>query len=385
MKTVLKLFFISLGLIIYISCAKDDAVKNDPATEQAILAKYLDLPANPFNYTSPDLPAFYNDQFIKIQDNTPAGNPVTNWGATLGRVLFYDKRLSKNNTISCSSCHAQETGFTDPKQFSDGFNGGLSKRHSMSLINARYYVNGRFFWDERAATLEDQVLMPIQDQVEMGMRLDTLVKRLKGTEFYPILFKYAFGNETINEQNISRALAQFVRSMVSYSSRYDEGRAVVNNRVTDFPNFTAEENQGKNIFMTNARVNCSGCHTTDAFIMDNPRNNGLDASNPDSGIFVHSKDANDIGKFKVPSLRNVAQRERFMHDGSIQGLQAVIEHYNSFIQMSPTLDPHLINSTTQGPERMNLSQAEKDALIAFLKTLTDEKITSDKKFSSPFR
>lgn len=356
----------------------------DPEADRyEILSRHLKIPASPFNYEHPALPDFFNNQFVRFQDNTPASNPITNWGATLGRVLFYDTRLSINHRISCASCHKQEFGFTDTAQFSTGFMGGFTKRHSMALVNAKYYSNGRFFWDERAASLEEQVLTPIQDQVEMGMRLDTLVARLQATEFYPILFQYAFGTGTITSENIAKALAQFVRSMVSYQSKYDVGRNLSPDREANFSNFTSEENRGKDIFMKSLPINCFGCHNTDVFIADNPRNNGTHADNKDVGIFIHTNDVLDLGKFKAPSLKNVALRGRYMDDGSIQGLSGVIDHYNQAILANPNLDPH-IKDTLGKPARMHLSPAEVQALKAFLETLTDYEIIRDEKFRSPF-
>jgi len=372
-----------LVLMSYMSCKKDPPVSGEK-TEMDILKEHLHIPEIPYNYASPDLPGFFKDQFITVQNNTPANNKVTDWGATLGRVLFYDTRLSMNHTIACASCHIQKFGFTDTSVLSKGFKGGLTKRHSMSLNNAVFYISGRFFWDERAATLEDQVLMPIQDTLEMGMTLDTLVNRLKQTPFYPILFKYAFGTADINSQTISKALAQFVRSMISYRSKYDIGRANANTKIEDFNNFTLEENLGKFIFMTHPKVNCSGCHTTDAFIMDNPRNNGLSVTNNDVGTFTHTNYNRDIGKFKSPSLKNIALRANFMHDGKIRGLQNVINHYDLAIQPNPNLDPHLIDTNTGQPITMNLSVTEINALLAFLQTLTDDALIKDVKFSSPF-
>src|SRR6185295_14903648 len=177
---------------------------------------------------------YLNPQALN-QDNTPQNNPVTDAGATLGRVLFYDKRLSTNGTVSCSSCHQPQHGFSDPRKFSVGFNGGLTGRNSMGLNNARYYARGHFFWDERAATLEDQVLQPIQNSVEMGMTLPALVTRLSAEPFYTNLFANAFGTPVVDTNRISRALAQFVRSMVSTRSKYDAGVPV------GFTNFTAQE------------------------------------------------------------------------------------------------------------------------------------------------
>ncbi|HRO44003.1 MAG TPA: cytochrome c peroxidase [Flavipsychrobacter sp.] len=366
-------------LFAFLSCRKEQVIE----TEVSIIKNYLNLPATPFNYSNPALPAFFSNEFITIQNNTPTDNPTTDWGATLGRVLFYDVRLSKSNSISCASCHKQEFGFADTAQFSKGFDGKFTGRHSMSLLNAAFYLNGRFFWDERAASLEQQVLMPIQDSLEMGLQLDELRSRLAATEFYPLLFKQAFGSTDITNEGISKALAQFVRSMISYQSKYDEGRSMVADRDSNFPNFTPQENRGKRIFMGNTNVNCFGCHNTDVFITDHPRNNGLTLTNQDVGIYIHSNDPFDIGKFKAPSLKNVAVRHRYMHDGSIVGLINVLRHYDTGIQMNPNLDPH-IGALNGKPATMNLSDDDLEALASFLETLTDHKIMQDEKFSSPF-
>ena len=346
------------------------------------LQKTLDLPKTPYDYT-PVLPGYFQNQFIRIIDNTPPDNPVTNWGATLGRVLFYDKQLSLNHTVSCASCHKQQFGFADTARFSKGLHGGATARHSMGLANAAYYKGGGFFWDERAATLEQQTLMPIQDAVEMGMTLPVLIERLSQTKYYPALFKRSFGDEQITEERISKALAQFVRAIISYRSKFDSGRAMVASADQPFPNYTTEENRGKNIFFNHNPVNCAGCHNTETFSMDFPRNNGLGELSEDKGVFTHTQDPLDIGKFKAPSLKNISLRKHFMHDGSFTSLEEVIEHYSSGITMSPTLDAHLV-SNGQAVQK-NLSNDEKKALLAFLRTLTDFELVKDEKFTSPFR
>lgn len=380
----IKILLIPSLLAVYMACSKDPSIPLLPQ-EMDVLNKELILKEIPFKYTSEALPSFFTNQFITIQNNTPNNNPVTNWGATLGRVLFYDKKLSLNHKLSCASCHAQQFGFTDTARLSIGYQGGFTGRHSMSLINAVYYTNGRFFWDERAASLEEQVLKPIQDSVEMGMRLDSLVTRLQKTPHYPILFKNAFGNQEINSDKISKALAQFVRSMISYRSKYDVGRASANSNLENFNNFSAEENRGKKIFMTHTKVNCSGCHNTDVFIMDNPRNNGITMNNPDAGIYKHTQNLMDIGKFKAPSLKNIFLRKRYMHDGSFEGLASVINHYNNSILPNSNLDPHLLDLSTGKPYQMNLSNSDINDLITFLATLTDEELIKDEKFNTPFR
>jgi cytochrome c peroxidase len=338
------------------------------------------LPAQPYSYAA-NLPPHFLAAVMLQQDNTPAGNPVTNAGATLGRVLFYDKRLSSNRTVSCGSCHQQAAGFSDPRNFSIGLAGGLTSRNSMGLTNARWYQRKAFFWDERAATLEDQVLHPIQNTIEMGMTLTDLIARLSTESFYGPLFTAAFGSTEINADRISRALAQFVRSLVSTRTKYDEGVA------TNFSNFTAEENLGRRLF--NGEVGpatCATCHGTDNF-SPGPRinNNGLENPYVDKGLGAVSLAPQDEGLFKVPSLRNIALTAPYMHDGRFATLEEVVEFYNSKVVAHPNLSPPLrARPPAQGPLRLNLTAAEKAALVAFMKTLTDTSLTSDVRFSDPF-
>ncbi len=368
------------ALLACLACEKEQITSADPVVNDPF-AGVLNLPENPFNYNFA-LPAYLTNGPVAAADNAPLDNPITNEGATLGRVLFYDKILSINNTISCGSCHQQDKGFSDPLIFSDGFDGGKTGRHSMSLANSRFYNNGRFFWDERAETLEDQVLMPIQDEVEMGMTLDSLIQRLNTLDYYPPLFTDAFGDATINEERISRAMAQFVRSMTSHTSKYDEGRQQVANAGAAFPNFTALENQGKALFL-NPQIGCAACHGTDAFIAPEARNNGLDASLTDQGAGVNG-DPQQNGKFKVGSLKNVGLTAPYMHDGRFTTLREVIEHYNSGVQDNPSLDAPLRLPGNGGVRRLNLTETEKDALVAFLHTLSDDVMINDEKFSDPF-
>ena len=177
------------------------------------------LPATPFNYSVVNRPAHLDEAELRELDNTPKDNTITNAGATLGRVLFYDTQLSKNNTVSCASCHSLLAGFADARQFSVGYEGGLTGRNAMGLINVRYSnIHGSrpgFFWDERAATLEDQALMPIQDKVEMGMTLAELNHKLQRLPYYPAMFKAAFGTDQVTSARVAKAIAQFIRSAES--------------------------------------------------------------------------------------------------------------------------------------------------------------------------
>ncbi len=343
------------------------------------------LPATADNYALLNLPAHLAAPIITGQDNTPAGNPVTDAGATLGRVLFYDKRLSANHTVACASCHQPAHGFSDPRPFSVGFEGGLTDRNSMGLTSARYYPRRAFFWDERAATLEDQVLMPIQNEVEMGLTLDAMISRVSAEPYYAELFTKAFGTATVTSTRVSRALAQFVRSIVSSKSKYDEGVA------SGFANFTAEENLGRQVFLGQVgNATCAACHGTDNFV-PGPAvfNNGIENPSIDRGVGAITGDPADDGKFKVGSLRNIGLTAPYMHDGRFATLEQVVEFYATGVTAHPNLSAPLRNppgSPGAGqPRRLNLTSAQKAALVAFLHTLTDTSVTTDPRFADPFR
>lgn len=365
------------------------------------------LPEQPFDYAGIALPAHYqsadfpsgrrNSGSAADQDNTPPSNPITNAGATLGRVLFYDRKLSANGSVACASCHLQEHGFSDPDRLSRGFEGSLTRRRSMGLTNARFYGTGRFFWDERAATLEEQVLMPFQDPVEMGLTLPQLESLVQAQTYYPLLFQAAFGSTEVTSDRIARALAQFVRSLVSVDTKYDHGRSSVGAPLSPFPNFTEQENRGKRLFMTNGgvgRTPCTVCHQSEAMVTPIPprgrstftgaSNNGLDPrSIADRGVAETTGNGGDTGKFKSPSLRNVAVRAPYMHDGRFATLEAVVDHYSTGIRAHPNL-ANALHERNDRPERYNFTEVEKSALVAFLRTLTDETLLSHEMFADPF-
>ena len=383
MKPLNKVIYAFVMSFLFLSCSTDEEyIDLITATDQEVLNQTLNLPTDEFNYADVNLPNSFYDNNLMQEDNIPTNNRVRNQGATLGRVLFYDTALSKNNTVSCASCHDQSKSFSDGDRFSVGFEGGLTARNSMSLANARFYRNGRFFWDERASSLEEQVLMPIQDHIEMGLTLPELEAKLSLRRRYKILFNRAFGDTIITSERISRGLSQFVRSMVSYQSKFDDGLAQTRNPRTAFPNFTNSENRGKQLFFS-PQTNCAQCHSTAAFIGDRARNNGLDAQLTDLGVGGITGRNNDLGEFKVPSLRNIEVTAPFMHDGRFTTLEQVIEHYNSGVQNSQNLDGRLRRGN--GVRRLNLSNTDKIALKDFLLTLTDRVFLTDEKFSSPFR
>jgi cytochrome c peroxidase len=350
------------------------------------------LPSAPFHYGNIDLPQHFRRAAGRF-DNTPSDNSITDHGATLGRVLFYDNTLSINGTTSCASCHKQEFAFTDDRKLSVGFGGAKVKRNSMSLINTRFYRRGKFFWDERASSLEAQVLMPIENEIEMGHDLAALIIQLQSDPLYPPLFKEAFGSEQVTAERIAKALAQFVRSIVSYRSKYDVGRAKVQSVLDPFPNFTDQENYGKQQFF--GRANCANCHLADThqaedsarqtafFYVEAPVVNGIDSEveSADTGVGGRSGLGRDVGRFKAPSLRNVELTSPYMHDGRFVTLDQVIEHYNWSVRPHKNLDRRLQDIAANG---LALPEVEKVALTKFLTTLTDHKLTKDPKFSDPF-
>jgi len=294
-------------------------------------------------------------------------------------VLFYDKRLSANNTTSCGSCHVQAHAFADPKPSSKGFHGALTDRRAMPLVNVRYYQRARFFWDERAGNLEEMVLLPIRSRIEMGQDLTQAVDTFARDASYPALFTRAFGDSQITQERIGKALAQFVRSIVSYRSRYDDGRARVRAAQDDFDNFTRQENRGKALFMRN----CASCHMKDGnehFLVPSPANTGLRGTDPaaDGGVGDATLRPAELGSFKSPSLRNVEVTAPYGHDGRFATLDALIDHYSE----NPIMDPNVGYMVPVGP--LTFTASEKAAMIAFLNTLTDRRFLADPRFSNPF-
>jgi cytochrome c peroxidase len=365
--------FIGLGLTWGAHQRDEEKAAVKPSTDRT-----LRLPETPDHYADIDLPVHFKTPVVLRFDNTPADNPVTDQGATLGRVLFYDTRLSANNTVSCGSCHVQKHAFVDPRRASKGFEGKSTDRHAMGLVNLRYSTRGRFFWDERAGSLEEAVLLPIQSKLEMGQDLTQLMEVFAKDKHYPELFQKAFGEGKITPEKTAKALAQFLRSMVSYQSKYDAGRAKAGSVRDDFENFTVQENRGKALFLSS----CAACHLPgqDAhFSMIAPANNGLDADykNADGGVGDITLSGRHIGLFKSPSLRNVEHTAPYMHDGRLDTLEKVIDHYSKEVKAHPNLDPRM--------HRLQFTNSEKAALVAFLKTLTDHKFLTDPKFSDPFQ
>jgi cytochrome c peroxidase len=387
--TLLLLIFIIIGMY---SC-KDDETLVEPEEESftAIRTKFsnsIDL-NNLQNYAAQSIPAYIT------QDNTK-GNDITDKGATLGRVLFYDKMLSIDNTIACASCHKQELAFGDLDAASTGVN-GTTGRHSMRLINTRFAEEEKFFWDERAATLEEQTTQPIQDHTEMGYSgtngdpsLDDLIIKLKAIDYYPEFFTYVYGDSEITEERIQNSLAQFIRSIQSFDSKFDLGRVKTSRDRDDFDNFTANENAGKLLFLAPTKfnsdgvriaggANCGSCHRAPEFDIDPiSRNNGT------TGMIGGGTDLTVI---RSPTLRDVVNQAGsvnglLMHNGRFGALQGVIAHYNNIPANNENLDNRLRPGANL--QNLNLTATEKAQIIEFLRTLTGSDVYTNQKWSNPF-
>lgn len=335
------------------------------------------LPATSYVYDDAELPLpevfrISREFFGPLWDTTPVSNPTTNAGATLGRVLFYDKRLSATNTHACGSCHHQQRGFTDVARFSTGVAGTALQRNTMALGNVRHNFDNLYFTGRRVTGLEALALLPIEEPAELGNTVAALEQKLAATDFYPPLFTAAFGTPEITSDRISKALAQFLRALLSYRSEFDRAFADLQNPAPENV-FSAEELRGMELFNDHGR--CSFCHQQQVQILDRPHNdgnNGLDA------VF------NDQGIFRAASLRNIAVTAPYMHDGRFATLREVIDHYDHGVQFSAALSHTLRNEDGTAARQLNLTEADKDALEAFLNTLTDPDFLTDPRFADPF-
>lgn len=306
----------------------------------------------------------------------PNDNPLTNEGVALGKKLFYEEKLSADNTISCASCHKQENAFTDNTQFSVGIDGIAGSRNSMPLMNMAWDYGYQFFWDGRAIAIEGQAFEPVTDPIEMHNTWGNAVSVLQADNEYPKLFLRAFGTTIIDSNLVVKALAQFERTLISGNSKFD-------NYLKGDVTLTPSELSGFNIFMDESGGDCFHCHG-DPF---NPlwtdnlyHNNGLDATFSDLGRGAVTGDPADDGKFKTPTLRNLIYTAPYMHDGRFQTLDEVINHYSVGLQNSSTLDPLMKNVNIGG---IQLNPQEREDLKAFLLSLTDESFVNNPNYSDP--
>ena len=388
----IQIGILSALILTLISCGKSDTYEDVAYPNvKATFGTKIDL-ENLANYANQTVPGYITKSNIN-------GNPITDKGATLGRVLFYDKNLSSNNTVSCASCHQQNNAFSDVAIASQGVN-GTTGRHSMRLINTRFAAETKFFWDERAANLETQTTMPIKDHGEMGYsgtngdaNFATLLTKLSAIGYYKELFKFVYGTEEITESKIQLALAQFIRSIQSFDSKYDTGRALAANDNANFSNFTAQENAGKALYMappvfnatgnrTSGGLGCAGCHRAPEFDIDpNTRSNGIGGSIAGGQDFTNTRS---------PSLRDLVKTDGtlngpLMHTAVINSLQAAIGHYGDLTNATANntnLDPRLKPNGVG--QKLNLTATEVNSVIAFLKTLSGTNVYTDTKWSNPF-
>ncbi|MCB0607691.1 MAG: cytochrome C peroxidase [Lewinella sp.] len=372
MKRSYRYWFLVAGMVLLMGfgCRPDEKPACTNCPEDDLIQGTYDPTA--YNL---DLPPWMGTPLI------PADNPLTNAGVELGRFLFYDPILSADSTLSCAGCHKITHSFTDDARFSKGVLGLEGTRNSMPLINLAFNPNG-FFWDGRAGSLEDQVLVPVEDHKEMNETWDHVAEKLRAHKTYPAMFRKAFGIERkkeITKELTGRAIAQFERTLVSYQSKFDNVAQLNQGWLTD------SEERGKDLFYVEpndpTHPGCSHCHGGINFTDFTFRNNGLDDVSsldqfPDLGLGGHTGNFYDNGKFKVPSLRNVALTAPYMHDGRFQTLEEVLENYSA--------GGHNVENEDVNIRPFPLSAQQKQDMIRFLQTLTDTSYIHNPAFSNPF-
>ncbi len=318
-----------------------------------------------------EIPKLFSDNIIPpVIPNT---NPQTIEGVALGKTLFFDPILSGDNSQACADCHAPQNAFTDTSRFSDGIDGTLGTRNSMPLFNLAWNYDEQFFWDGKSFSLEHQAFSPVTDPTEMKSSWTDVVQKLQQHPEYPTLFEQAFGTQRIDSTLVTKAIAQFERTLISANSKFDKF-------LLGEVNLTPEEQNGFDVFMDEARGDCFHCHGSDKNPLwtDNAfHNNGLDATFTDLGLGTVTGDPADNGKFRSPSLRNLEFTAPYMHDGRFNTLEEVIEHYSEGLQNSPTIDPLMKKVALGG---VGLSEKDKSDLKAFLLTLSDYDFISNPDF-----
>ena len=332
--------------------------------------------APPISRPSPVKPLYLPEKYTPYRltvsstfpvPNLPRDNPLIEERVALGKALFNDTLLSKDNTISCSSCHDKNAAFADPRARSLGVRGQMGTRNAMALFNLAWKAS--FFWDGRAPTLRAQALMPIQDHTEMDQDLPGLMTKIASTRSYPTLFQTAFGSPDITAEKLGLALEQYLLTLASFDSKFDKvlvGKAKLDDA----------EKHGFELFMTEydprtgqRGADCFHCHGGPLFSDHQFHNNGLEQKDQDVGREKVTGQAYDHGKFATPSLRNVSRTAPYMHDGRFVTLEDVVAHYSTGVHRSPTLDPNLAKHPDGA---LHLSTEDQRALVAFLKTLSSE-------------
>lgn len=350
MKSNYNIFFL-FCLIIFSQC------KVDPNTQAG----------DGHNHTHYDLNIPAGLPPMKI----PANNPMSVEGIALGRKLFYDNLLSANNTMNCGSCHQLRNYFGDSNlAFSIGIDGLPGTRSSMPLFNVGY--SKTFFWDGGAADLESQVLGPIGNPLELHTDIGSVVKKLQQDALYPSLFKKAFGSDIVSSQLVMFAIAQFERTLISANSKFDKWKR-------GETTLTAEEQRGMDVYTNMNKGDCTHCHSFGSTFTDFEfRNTGLDSIPIDKGRYLITLNNDDEGKFKTPSLRNIAVTAPYMHDGRFTSLRQCIDHYNNNFYYTKNIAPELSHAI-----KGRMTEQDINDLISFLNTLTDFDFINNKNFDKP--
>ena len=361
--------------IVFFSCKKDEKPTVNPNPP---IPEFEDLSKIEYSPVSFDLPVL--DPLPQM--DIPIDNPLTEDGVTLGRYLFYDPILSGNEKMACADCHLPQGGFTDNLAVSKGVDGISGTRSSMSLVNAGYLTKG-LFWDGRTQTLEEQALLPVEDVNELHNDWESVEEKLRMHNDYPTRFRKAFGINhagEITRDLAVKAIAQFERSLVSANSKYD--RVI---RKEEF--FEEDELNGFEIFFDEPNdlpdAECGHCHNAPLFTVNQYFNNGIDSVGSledfeDKGLGAITNSLFDNGKFRAPSLRNIALTAPYMHDGRFQTLEEVIDHYNEGAHFADNIDPLI---KTRG---LGLSEQNKSDLLAFLHALTDTSFVNNPAYQNPF-
>ena len=386
-----KVLFGFIGLLLltlsFQSCGDEvsETYKDYTDEEYAIISKRLNLPSEVLKYSS----EFEDNFFINHIGEEDIRSRRSDHKATLGRVLFYDKKLSINESISCASCHKQEIGFADDVAFSVGFDGEITTRNSLPLGNTIGFEtaygrgNGRalFAWDEANEDIASQSKAAILSEIEMGLDMETVVERISADEAYPILFNKVYGDSNIMQHRVLEAIEEFVNSIVSAESRFDQQSMKHNGDIFgDFEGYTQEENLGKTLYIQN----CASCHSFDhMFTSKAIANNGLDMQYEDKGVGGRTNNQSEYGVFKVPFLRNIELTAPYMHDGRFATVRDVIDHYSDGVVDHPNLDGEL--KVGNQVRKLDFTEEEKVSLEAYLRTLTDENLKTDVRFSDPFK
>ena len=343
-----------LFLLIFLSCSTKDEVE-----------QYTPKPVNL------EIPEILKQKLIAPV--IPSTNPLTEEGIALGKKLFFDPILSKNNTQSCSSCHNPKNSFTDDTRFSKGVDGIFGNRNSMPLFNLAWNFDERFMWDGKELSVERQALAPVKNPIEMHSKWTEVANKLQNNSEYPTLFKQAFGTSKIDSTLVTKAIAQFERTLISANSKFDY-------YLLGKVQLTPEELNGFNVFMDENRGDCFHCHgsNNNPLWTDNKfHNNGLDTNFADLGLGKVTGDPNDNGKFRTPSLRNLAFTAPYMHDGRFATLEEVINHYSQGLKPSSTIDPLMKKLNNGG---VQLTDKDKTDLKAFLLSLSDNNFVNNPTF-----